>query len=69
MIYSLCDCGRTIPAGDENSQRYGACFHCRIQGVGITFRGGGGYGRKQFNESTNAEFIRENSVEGSEPRR
>jgi hypothetical protein len=36
-------------------------------GVGITFRGGGGYGRKNFNERTNAEFIRENDGPGTVP--
>lgn len=60
-----CDCGRPIAANDQNSLHHGACFKCRIQGVGITFRGGGGYGRAQFNETTNAEFLRENDGPGT----
>lgn len=54
------DCGKPIPPNDENSLKYGTCFKCRCVGVGVTFRGGGGYGRENFSARTNAEFIREN---------
>jgi hypothetical protein len=60
-----CDCGRPIAPNDQNSLLHGACFKCRIQNVGITFRGGGGYGKAQFHESTNAEFLRENDGPGT----
>lgn len=63
-----CDCGRSIRPDDENSLKYGACFKCRCQGVGVTFRGGGGYGRANFSERTNAEFLRENDGPGTVPR-
>ncbi len=61
----LCDCGREIPANDEQSVKLGECFRCRIQGVGFSFRGGGGYGRENFHERTNAEFLRENDGPGT----
>lgn len=64
----MCDCGRVIRPTDVNSLKWGACFACRSHGVGITFRGGGGYGRKNFNERTNAEFLRENDGPGTIPR-
>lgn len=64
-----CDCGKTIQPEDENSLHYGACFKCRIQGVGITFRGGGGYGREQFNAATNAEILRGCDGPGTESAR
>lgn len=60
-----CACGRDIKASDENSLRYGECFHCRIQGTGFTFRGGGSYGREAFSARTNAEFLRENDGAGT----
>lgn len=68
MEDTTCSCGKPIASDDVNSLRYGACFKCRCVGVGITFRGGGGYGRAQFNAGTNAEFIRENQAAGSERR-
>ena len=40
------------------------CFRCRVLTVGFGFRGGGFmYGRKQFAERTNAEFINEHMGE------
>jgi len=62
-----CDCGREIAPDDENSVKHGACFPCRMRGVGITFRGGGGYGRANFSARTNAEFLRENDGPGTIP--
>jgi hypothetical protein len=38
-----CTCGRE------------ECFRCRIQSVGFTFRGGGTYGQRSFNDMTLAE--------------
>lgn len=65
MVETICDCGRRIPANDEQSLKVGECFRCRIEGVGFSFRGGGGYGRKQFHEMTNTEFLRENDGPGT----
>jgi hypothetical protein len=31
------------------------CFRCRVRSVGFSFRGGGTYGRKSFNDMTIAE--------------
>jgi hypothetical protein len=31
------------------------CFRCRVQSVGFTFRGGGGYTRQSFHDHTIAE--------------
>lgn len=36
------------------------CFRCRVASVGFTFRGGGHmYGRHNFAERTNAEYVAE----------
>lgn len=36
------------------------CFRCRVASVGFGFRGGGHlYGRKNFAERTNAEYVAE----------
>ncbi len=49
-----CACGKeTEPGKDE-------CFRCRVASVGFGFRGGGFlYGRGNFSERTNAEYINE----------
>ena len=42
--------------------RYGdleVCFHHKVKGIGFTFAGGGRYGRKQFNDATIGERLRE----------
>ena len=33
----------------------GICFLCRVSSVGFSFRGGGGYTRQSFHDSTIAE--------------
>jgi hypothetical protein len=49
-----CRCGKKTEAGRDE------CFRCRVSSVGFTFRGGGlMYGRKNFAERTNAEYIAE----------
>lgn len=35
--------------------RNGDCYRCSISGVGISFRGGGGYTRQSFHDYTIAE--------------
>lgn len=63
-----CNCGRGLTT--EGDQKYGECFKCRISGgIGVTFRGGGGYGRDAFHNGTNAEFLRENDGPGTVARR
>ena len=49
------ECG-TKDAEDSST----TCFRCRVSSVGFTFTGGGGYGRANFNERTNAEYLNEN---------
>lgn len=65
-VLLTCDCGRPIPANDEQSLKIGECFRCRIQGVGFNFVGGGGYGRQNFHDGSLADAIRENSPPGSQ---
>ena len=49
-----CECGKVAEPGKEE------CFRCRISTIGFGFRGGGFlYGRKNFAERTNSEFIAE----------
>jgi hypothetical protein len=49
-----CACGKEAEPGSET------CFRCRVATVGFGFRGGGlMYGRKNFSERTNAEYIAE----------
>jgi hypothetical protein len=36
------------------------CFRCRVSSVGFSFVGGGGYGRANFVERTNQEYLNEN---------
>jgi hypothetical protein len=43
------------------------CFRCRVSTIGVTFVGGGGYGRTIFKQRTNAEFINEYVPPGAEP--
>jgi hypothetical protein len=50
-----CTCGKDAEPGKEE------CFRCRVLSVGFGFRGGGFlYGRKNFAERTNAEWLNEN---------
>lgn len=66
----LCsDCEREISPNDEQSLKYGCCFRCRALSVGVTWIGGGGYGKQNFHDGSLAQAIRENVVDGSEPRR
>lgn len=48
-----CQCGRDAEPGKEE------CFRCRVSSVGFAFRGGGGYTRDSFRNSTNTEFLNE----------
>jgi hypothetical protein len=49
-----CSCGKDAEPGKEE------CFRCRIATVGYSWRGGGFvYGRKNFSERTNAEYVAE----------
>ena len=49
-----CACGRDVEPGREE------CFRCRVLSVGYVFRGGGHlYGRANFSERTNAEYVAE----------
>lgn len=48
-----CRCGK------EAQEGYDECFRCRVSSVGFSFRGGGGFQRKQFHDRTNAEWMRE----------
>jgi len=49
------DCG--IKEAETQSD---TCFRCRVATVGFGFRGGGFlYGRHNFSERTNAEFLNE----------
>jgi hypothetical protein len=44
------------------------CFRCRVGSVGFTFRGGGHmYGRHNFAERTNAEFVAEHIGDTKRP--
>ena len=43
----------------EHDRDADLCFGCHIKGVGFSFVGGGGYGRKNFHERTTAEVVRE----------
>lgn len=67
MNVSECDeCGKDFPASKSKN---GMCFSCWI-GVGspgpyVEWRGGGGYGRENFHERTNADFLRENDGPGT----
>ena len=57
----LCsDCGEK-PAEEGRS----TCFHCRISGVGFSFRGGAVVGRKGWN-TTKSEWLSEHVGSGSE---
>lgn len=39
---------------------YDVCFRCRVSSVGFSWHGGGfNFGRKNFSERTNAEFVNE----------
>ena len=49
-----CKCGKDAEPGRED------CFRCRVSSVGFTFIGGGGYGRQNFTERTNGEYLNEN---------
>jgi hypothetical protein len=49
----ICTCGKDAEPGKEE------CFRCRVSSVGFTFIGGGGYGRVNFAERTNAEYLNE----------
>lgn len=44
-------CGRKPGRPERN----GDCYRCSVSGVGITFRGGGGYTRQSFHDYTIAE--------------
>ena len=48
-----CQCGKDVEPGR------GECFRCRVSTVGFSFAGGGGYGRSNFTERTNAEWLNE----------
>jgi hypothetical protein len=37
----------------------GDCFHCHASGVGVSWAGGGGYGRANWNRGTYGEAVRE----------
>lgn len=53
MICQDCRTRDAEPASDT-------CFRCRVASVGFTFRGGGHmYGRHNFAERTNAEYVAE----------
>ena len=46
--------------GKQHDRDGSECFRCWIgDGPAVTFRGGGGFGRKAFHESTDAEVIRQ----------
>lgn len=53
---STCSCGRTFTQEQSSGD---TCFPCKLGGVAFNWVGGGGYGRKQFHATTNAEVIRE----------
>ena len=53
------DCGER-----KDNLRDGVCFRCRVSTVGFTYVGGGGYGREQFHNMTNAEMAREQMGDG-----
>jgi hypothetical protein len=44
-----CRCGK--PSEEDRSE----CYRCRVASVGFSFRGGGGYTRDSFHNSTIAE--------------
>ncbi len=49
-----CACGKEAEPGKDE------CFRCRVASVGFGFRGGGFlYGRANFSERTNAEYVAE----------
>ncbi len=56
-----CACGRTFSEADSTGEW---CFRCKLDGLKFNFVGGGGYGREQFHNETNAGFARE-IVEGA----
>lgn len=68
MDSKICTCGRVIAPTDIEANRRQTCFTCHVSGISFGFRGGGGYGRENFHERTNAEFMRENDIAGTEPR-
>jgi hypothetical protein len=48
---SVCKtCGRKVVEPDREE-----CFRCRVLTVGFSFRGGGGYTRQSFHDSTISE--------------
>lgn len=50
----ICSCGKDAEPGREE------CFRCRVLSVGYVWRGGGHqYGRQNFSERTNAEYVNE----------
>jgi hypothetical protein len=49
---TLCKLCHVRVAEDNGS---GICFHCRVASVGFSFRGGGTYGRRTFNDMTISE--------------
>jgi hypothetical protein len=50
----FCRCSKEAEPGSD------MCFRCRVSSVGFTFRGGGQmYGRHNFAERTNAEYLAE----------
>jgi hypothetical protein len=55
-----CRCGKEAEPGRDE------CFRCRVASVGFTFRGGGlMYGRANFAERTNAEYVAEHIGDAS----
>lgn len=48
MICTSCCIKEAEPGSDE-------CFRCRVQTVGFTWRGGGGYTKQSFHDYTTAE--------------
>jgi hypothetical protein len=53
VMSSVCtECDSTFTSDQSSGD---VCFRCKVRGLSWHFKGGGGYGRDAFRESTNRE--------------
>jgi hypothetical protein len=48
-MYTTCDCGKSFTQEESSGS---VCYRCKLDGLSVTFVGGGGYGREAFHSQT-----------------
>lgn len=57
----ICECGKEFAPEQSSGD---ICFRCKLDGVGFSFLGGEGHGRKAFHGKTIGEVQRETLARG-----